>query len=382
MLKKRVSGLILALVVLGVFLRAEAGRTLPQLRIGLSSHPRAVVIDAPGGFKVVDLNTKRSIRILEPLIDFTVRPGSEGLKITGEGLWSKKIKISPLKSRWLLINNRKYPGSIKIIDEGKRLGLINTVDIESYVDSVVNFEVSASWPQAAIEAQAIVSRTYALSNLGRHGRQGYDLCDTIHCQVYGGLARQSKRSARIVRQSRGTIITYQGSPIQAYCHACSGGHTESPKNVWGSTKKTPYLCGVWDPYTKSSPHYDWELKISFAEIQKLLRKSGYPVGQVYGVRPHKISKTKRLVEVKIIHSKGSLVLNANRFRLIIGRNRFKSTMCSMRLLGKKMVFTGHGWGHGVGFCQWGAKGMAEKGYKTPEIIRHYFPGTRLRKDWD
>ena len=375
-------GLIFLLIIVQLVLKAEAARDVPWLRVGLSAQPRAVVVDAPGGFKVTDLTTKHSISVLEPLIDFTIIPGHNGLKIIGEGIWSKKIEIAPLRSEYLLINSRKYPGTIEIIDEGRKVSLVNTVDIESYVEGVVNFEVSANWPAAAIESQAIVARTYALANLGRHSRDGYDLCDTIHCQVYGGWTRESKRSAKIIRQSRGVIITYQGEAIQAYCHACSGGYTESPENVWNSGQRYPYLCGVWDPYTKSSPHYDWELKVPLTEIQKLLREKGYPVGEIYGVRPQRISETGRLIEVKIIHSKGDLVLNANKFRLLIGRNRFKSTLCKMRLLGDKMVFTGHGWGHGVGFSQWGAKGMAEKGYKTPEIIRHYFPGTRLEKRWE
>jgi stage II sporulation protein D len=241
---------------------------------------------------------------------------------------------------------------------------------------VIKWEISPSWPLEAVKAQAIVARSFAYANIGRHGEEGYDLCRSQHCQVYGGVESEDPRATMAVNLTRGKVITLGGKLINSIYHATCGGGTADASLVWGG-KDLWYLRGVRCRFCRYSPHHYWSCRISIEEIEGALRKKGLDVGKVRAIYPVKRDRFGRIQKLVIIHSKGRDVMGANAFRLAIGPEKVRSTLFTLQRSSDYFFFNGRGWGHGVGMCQWGAKGMAEDGFDYLDIIHHYYPDTEI-----
>lgn len=297
---------------------------------------------------------------------------------------SSPIRIVALANqRSIRINGRRYHDNILIRIKNGRLNVINELGIEDYIKGILPKEVSPKWPIESLKAQAIVSRTYALRNLKKHGSQGFDLCNTVHCQVYGGIESEQLRTNKAVEFTRGQVLTYNKKLAQALFHASCGGRTEVPNNVWNVNSRVPkYLEGVRDGFCKESPHHKWTKKISEVYLRGKLKKAGYNIGKISSIKILGRNKTGRATYLLIKNSYGKLKILAAKFRLAIDPWKVKSTMFSrIRKIGSDFEFSGRGWGHGVGMCQWGAKAMSDRRYKYKKILRYYFPGTRIER-WD
>ena len=308
-----------------------------------------------------------------------VKPLPGGIQI-GE----KKMETSVLditSSSYLKVNEREYRGKIKIIREsGQALTVINELGIEEYLYGVIREEISPAWPLEAVKAQAVAARTFALNQLGRHEEAGFDLCATTHCQVYGGASSEDPRSLAAVDKTQGEVLTYRGKLIYAPYHATCGGSTEDVTRVWSDLKRLPYLKGTRDGFCRDSPHYRWSARLSLREIEGALKIFGFKTGRIVSIAPLKQSRAGRISRLKINHSRGVLKVSANAFRLAVGPSLVRSTVFRMEKEGSGYLkFRGKGWGHGVGLCQWGARGMALKGYDYKEILRHFYPKTKINK---
>jgi stage II sporulation protein D len=149
-----------------------------------------------------------------------------------------------------------YRGVIEIrTAAGPGLNAINALDLESYVRGVVPNESPSSWPPAALEAQAVTARTYAITtDAGGRGFQQY--ADT-RSQMYRGYLSETPTTAAAISSTRGEIVTYNGSPVVTYFFSTSGGYTEDVENVFAGAAPEPWLRGVEDPYDNSSPYHRW-----------------------------------------------------------------------------------------------------------------------------
>jgi stage II sporulation protein D len=182
-----------------------------------------------------------------------------------------------------------------------RLGLlvVNKVGLDDYARGVIGNEMSPSWPQEALRAQAVASRSYALS---AGGGKGFDVYDDTRSQVYGGKGSESKATNRAVASTSDEVLHYHKQVITAFYFSTSGGQTESVQYVFGSSP-VPYLVGVKDPYDDASPFHRWTVRYSQREMQSKL--GGLFSGRLRKIRVTKTGDSPRIVRAKVIGSRGS-----------------------------------------------------------------------------
>jgi stage II sporulation protein D len=286
----------------------------------------------------------------------------------------------------------QHPGTevirVRITDAGGTR--VVTLPLDEYVLGCVRAEIM---PGALkddsslrfLQVQAIVSRSYALTNLGRHAKEGFDLCDGTHCQLYRpGRAGEHANdvASRAVRTTQGQVLTYQDRVVQALFHSECGGHTAAAEDVWGGDS-VPYLRPVPDWFCSRTHAGDWTFEASDAELRRALNAD--PVTSV-GDRLDRIDVTERdpagrAVLITVAGTRTPMV-RAEEFRSVMrrafGPRSIKSTWFTVTRQGSRFVFSGAGYGHGVGLCQAGAAERAKAGQPAAEILAHYFPGTRIK----
>lgn len=289
------------------------------------------------------------------------------------------------------LNGLPYRGKLILKPtSGGFLG-INEVGMEEYLRGVVPCEMGSGAPLEALKAQAVAARSYALANLGKHRREGYDLSSTTYDQVYRGVDSEDEMSDKAVAMTRGMVLEYHGKPIEARYHSTCGGKTADAREVF-SSNRIPYLRSVDDrgghlfkkkkPFCAASPHFKWSSVWKKNEFYGLIKKSlasFLGVDNPGRIKQIKIQKTKsgRVKVLTVITSKDSYRIYGDRVRGFLGG--LPSTKFDIVNKGNLVKLEGRGYGHGVGMCQWGAMGMAREGYDFKRILYHYYPGTRLRK---
>lgn len=294
---------------------------------------------------------------------------------------SYKLPIEFVSEKCFMVNGKIYRGNIIIADSPKGNNIINELKMEDYLKGILPKEASASWNPEALKAQAVISRTYALKNMGKHSKEGFDICSKVHCQVYGGASCESKNCNKAVCETDREVVLYKDELAQTFFHSSCGGHTEDPNFVWEWKTETPeYLKGVKDSYCKDNPHQTWTVTIPETEIREKLIKAGYKVGKIQKISTSGTTVAKAAKEIVIKHSKGTLKLNSYKFRCAVSADKIKSTLITnISSKNKNFTFEGKGWGHKVGLCQWGAKAMGDKGFTYKDILEFYYPKTKVGK---
>ncbi len=360
--------------------RKPSGKRLPQtiIRIGILPKKKAVCISSKERYEVIDVFTSEKIS-LETEKVYLIKPQTQGISV-GNHLLSSQIRFVPLSGDYgIKVDNRRYRDNIVIRKKNSHLTVINELGIEGYVCGIMTQEVSPLWPAESLKAQAVTARTYALKHMGKHSKQGFDLCATTHCQVFNGIQAEDLRTNQAVYATWGEVLTYQGRIAKTFCHSCCGGHTESESGAWGGAQSSPYLKGVICRFCKPAPHYQWERRLTLKYIENALKNKGYSVGKIKRLAISDRNDSGRVKKLKIVHSQGTLELRGSKFRAAMGYQVVRSSLFNLRMDGEGVKFVGRGWGHGVGFCQWGAKGMSLRGYNYKRILNYYYPHTRLEK---
>ncbi|MEA3506523.1 MAG: SpoIID/LytB domain-containing protein, partial [Elusimicrobiota bacterium] len=308
---------------------------------------------------------------------YPVEASAEGIDIAGQSLSDLMRIVSRDGDEFLTVNGRWYRDTVIIKKTAGGLTAINELGIDGYLFGVLPVEVSPGWPIESLKAQAVVSRTYVVNNIGKYENDGYDLSSDVFSQMYRGVEVENSKSNRAVAETAGRVLTYKGDLAKAYFFSSCGGYTASSKEVWGND--IPYMRGVTCPYCKDSPRYRWEEKVSPATIKEALNKRGYNIGDVKDIEFLSRADSGRIRDMVIVHSGGKTAITGHKFRMAVGPNIIKSTMMSIDRSKKNFLFYGRGWGHGAGMCQWGAKGQAEAGKSYKDILKFYFPGTEVKK---
>lgn len=353
------------------------------------------------------------------------------------GLWLEPTDGGPVDGSFRL-GQERYRGRLLIrpaTDAG--LQAINHLPLEIYLASVVGSEMPASWPQAALQAQAVAARTYALSQ--RRPAAPFDLKATVESQAYRGLASETDTTRAAVAATLGQVLMVQGGLIQAVFHSSSGGSTEDSGQVW--SRQLPYLVSVPD-FDDDSPVSRWRLRLEPEQLRRLFRETD-------GVRQIEVlarSGTGRIRRARVIGPAGSLDLSGGELRQRLG---LRSTLARFELqpvtppvamgaieralrrtwtseprglaaglrtlmeaasdplprpappppppalpatssastaaggaaaappVWYALVVEGRGFGHGVGMSQWGAFAMARQGSRYDQILRHYYRGAEI-----
>ncbi len=268
-------------------------------------------------------------------------------------------------------------------------GQIEEIALNEYVTGVVAAEMPAAFPVEALKAQAVAARTYVLKRLAAGGvvnreHPEADVCDDHHhAQAWLSQEQMKERWGVInyyrhyykIRQAvddtGNTVITYQGDLIDPLYHSTCGGRTENSGAVWKFD--IPYLKSVNCPY-ENNPKLVQTVSYTLAQAQKALGINLEAVPVSKGSAPMDTVEQTETGRVKTVRA-GDVDLPAVLVRERLG---LRSTNFSCRLQGDKLVFTTVGYGHGVGMCQYGAKGLAEHGYSYREILKHYYTGVEIQ----
>ena len=275
----------------------------------------------------------------------------------------------------------RNPQSVKVRSVSENV--TREMPLEEYLVGVLAAEASIETQPEALKAQAVISRTFALRNPGRHAREGFDFCSTTHCQRFTlPKVRQYDAARRAVAATRGEVLRDRsGNVIDAYFHAACGGVTANLETLWGVDAPI-YLRGVRDDFCSAMPHRRWEQTISASELAKALQSDERTnVGsQLRNLIVSKRDATGRAETVTLEGERMRSVRGWD-FKLIVGRSlgwqMVKSSRFEVERRGDHFVFRGSGFGHGLGLCQEGAHVMAERKMAYRQILSFYFPGTRL-----
>ncbi|MBA3376952.1 MAG: SpoIID/LytB domain-containing protein [Actinobacteria bacterium] len=308
--------------------------------------------------------------------------------------------------------------------------VVNEVATADYLASVVGAEVSSTWEQEALAAQAIAARTYLITHLRRH--RAYDLEGDVRDQEYGGTGTEADSTIRAVRRTAGVVATYRGAPIDALYSANAGGTTEDSENVYQNA--LPYLRSVASPadeVAKSSSwgrtSWEWTRELTLAQLRDHLAVRGIDVGTPERIELTQVAASGRALRATVAGSAGSRDIGKDQIRYYFGlrsslftveriagggvenveltdteRQRTLEAIGAERLgaiyrrivgadretnelrmagavyrLPDRFLFRGRGFGHGVGMSQWGAQGMAQAGASAEQILTHYYRGIAL-----
>lgn len=208
------------------------------------------------------------------------------------------------------INGKQYRGCLRFAVNGTVMTAVNVVDLEEYLYGVIPAEMPAPYGEEALKAQTLAARTYAMTKLNAHKSIGYELCDTINCQVYKGYSGENSKTNAIVDETEGEIICYNGTPIEAVFSASTGGYTENSENVWNSV--VPYLRAV--PEVGEYGNNTWTKTLTLSQLDSLLSAKGENIGSAQDIVITKISTGGRVQEMKIVGTSGSVTLTKENIR--------------------------------------------------------------------
>lgn len=360
------------------------------------------------------------------LVTIVLEPPTMSLALDGsERVTPGPVVVEPAAGGLALVAGKRYRGIAEVaFNSSARLAGINELPVEEYLYGVVPLELPpVPFPEVeAHKAQAVAARTFALANLGRRGRDGYDLLPTTTDQVYGGFDAEHPVSSRAVDDTRGVVATHGGSFISALYHSTSGGWTANSEDIFVTALL--YLRGVPDAergealghvptlevFTNHanpislralresdfesdwSKFHRWSFEWTEEEITRALR-SRFPSleGPVHEIRVVERSGSGRVLTVEFVPANATFVERKDGVRsalkFVDAEGNLRSLLSTLfyiapvtdprtkALIGFRAY--GGGWGHGVGMSQTGAVGMAQRGAPYAEILKHYYRGIEL-----
>ncbi|MCW5822047.1 MAG: SpoIID/LytB domain-containing protein [Cyanobacteria bacterium TGS_CYA1] len=266
-------------------------------------------------------------------------------------------------------NNRPYRGSLLLRIQGGKFQAINVVNLEDYLLSVLPSEMPSAWPLEALKAQSIAARSYAIANLNKHAKDGYDLGSGTEDQVYRGVLQEKERTNKAVQETTGLVMTHNNKVVPAFYHSSSAGFTEShPTNT-----KLGYLKSTHD-YDQSSPHSAWRATFSPSQLASAI---GPTVGRVLGVVAIERTESQRVKTLMLMGDMTNALVSGDSVRkaLKLPSTNF-NVICDSQ--SGNYVFSGQGFGHGMGMSQWGARSLAEHGWGAGEILHHFYKDVRVQ----
>jgi len=253
--------------------------------------------------------------------------------------------------------------------------VVAEVPIEAYVAAVVSREAAPRFHPEALAALAVAVRTYAVGAAAKPRDPAYDVVAGVEDQVFDGGNRVAAPFREAADRTRGMVVRYRGEIARTVYHSTCGGRTEDAGSVWG--KDVPYLRAQRCDDCADSPVYRWEYRMSETEGRRIAKELGVPPGKGLRIEVTGLTPTGRASRVRVACGGVSRELQAAEFRKAAGYAKVRSLKMEVVRVAGGWRFTGEGWGHGVGMCQFGANGMARRGAGFREILARYYPGTEL-----
>ncbi len=349
-----------------------------------------------------------------------------------EASFSLKDVTIGVDFHWERRETQTFRGSLRLVVEADRIWAINELDVESYLESVISSEMSATSSLELLKAHAVISRSWLLTQLQRrkekngnnffsfvkkddellrwHGREDhtlFDVCADDHCQRYQGITRAtSPMVARAVRETRGQVLTYDGELCDTRFSKCCGGQTEEFQYCWEDTPK-PYLTSVSCPFCRTAyeealqakethdthilkqvlndydqetpDFYRWEVSYTESELSQLVeRKTHLGLGDIRDLIPVERGKSGRIWKLRLVGSERTFTIGKElEIRRALSESHLYSSAFDVEHKDGLYIIRGKGWGHGVGLCQIGAAVMGEQGYPYSDILLYYYQGSQL-----
>jgi SpoIID/LytB domain protein len=353
----------------------------------------------------------------------TVRVACEGLDATLD--FPGMVEAAPAPQKRLQVKavefgkgfpwhgreDRSYRGRLVLTaDRDGRLAVVNAVDAETLLQGLVPSEIYVDAPAEALKAQAVAARGELFAKLGqRHTADPYMVCGDVHCQAYRGTLKEDPRTSRAVAATRGEMVFAGERLVDSVYSASCGGHTESGAAVWqgaghdylkgvpdGPDGVAPYPSGVTEDavaafvdrppaglfcgatrYGRES--FRWTRTVTAGEArQGVLDQTGIDVGPVKGLKVLERGVSGRVTRLEVRGDKASVTVSPE-LAIRKALSGLKSSLFVFTAGPGNFVFRGAGFGHGVGMCQNGAIGMADKGARYGDVLKHYFPGGEVVK---
>lgn len=302
-----------------------------------------------------------------------------------------------------------YEGTIRAYASASgTIDLVNLLPLETYLEGVVPHEIGEPGADAyaAVQAQAVAARTYAISRMRKNRERPFDVEAGVADQVYKGRDKQSRLASSAVRDTRGMVLQFDGKLCDTYYSATCGGHTSDIRTVWPDRTSAQYLYGTYDhdgkggdAFCAAARNFRWRYSFSGRELGAMIRQTipvalGIPadrVGDLIEVRVAGRTASGRVRRLDLVTSKGTIAVEGDRIRRVIMLNVQQGRILPSTLFDVETVmsggragrvsFVGGGNGHGVGMCQNGAIGMARRGYSYSMILGHYYPGGTVQSSY-
>ena len=373
-----------------------AQEDIVSVRLLRDASPRTMVISSEYPLQLFSGIGTSPILELPPREKLTLTTRTDRVYLTSEdgGIFATTLYIVPpegdktsseipeitieLPGKRPMISDRSYHGSLKIDVETRpspTLRIINYLPVENYVASVLSSEFGYTQLEGS-KALALCIRTLTLRHLTNQSGPEYAVPDNESWQVYKGTNPITPTAIQATQETFGQVLLYEDELIEAVYFASSGGFTANNEDVWNASEVVPYLRGREDEYDNESPHHIWNSAISRSDLLAHLSNE-YDLS-VTGFSIHDINKRDQRVRSILLSSSGNeqKIIPGNEFRHVVnrrfGRDRIKSTMFKINTQPGQYLFSGGGFGHGVGLNQWGALELSKQGWSYEEILNYYY----------
>ena len=334
---------------------AGAGETV-EIRVLLLESREPVEIRAPGSVHRIALARKT----LDLVVDG--RPSGTRWRPERDGPWQ--------------VGARRYRGGLDLRSESGRILVVNHVGLEDYVVATVGGEMPASWPDQALRAQAVATRTYALHQRERRRGAAWDVQASELSQVYRGIESEAAPTRRAAEATRGEILTHGGRPILAVFHSTAGGRTASAAEVWG--RDLPYLGSIEVEHEEDAPFTYWRTVFPPETLNGALANAlGTDFGPVERLEVDARSESGRVERIVARGRTRAIRLEQDQVRTFAETLGLRSRLFDIRSTPQGLAVVGSGYGHGVGMSQWGARELARRGASYQRILARFYPGARL-----
>ncbi|MES2177264.1 MAG: SpoIID/LytB domain-containing protein [Gemmatimonadota bacterium] len=374
------------------------------VRIGLADAVASVRVSSAGPWVIFAEDGRTPVALTQPGEKWLIE--REGLAVRAQREDSRPVSaregtvvVHPLDADGQIgFNGRRYRGDLVISATAAGLVVVNRLPMDDYLRGVVPLEIgsTSSRDVAAVEAQAVTARSYAVTHINSRAR--YDMRATVSDQVYGGAGVETNASNLAVQSTSGLVLLYGGQVVNAPYYSTCGGSTAEPQDVW-RTGPEPYLRRVSDQipgttrfYCDFAPRYRWtrtfgrdDLRQHVVKYMKSLGGNASTISSVRSVTVTDVTPAGRVSVLTIETDRGAITLRGNEMRsalrLASGELLYSTYFSVETVMGRDGVETltliGGGNGHGVGMCQAGAIGRARAGQDFRTILRTYYPGTTV-----
>lgn len=321
-----------------------------------------------GGRSLILKATKLGANVRNSKKDYGIH--DEITLIGKKGIFKRKKTTISLKLLTPKQKTRQYSGDLDILYKNKKLKLINKPPFQDYLAGVVEAESGTRAEPEYYKCQAIICRTYALKEWNKHKKDGFNLCDGVHCQAYKGIASANKDIRKAVSKTNGLVILDKdGQLISALFSANCGGQTNNSEDVWST--QVSYLRSRKDTYCTDQRQAHWEKTINLQDFKTLLKKNNIDLPAKMPIDSFAFKQANRLKHYTI--NQQQIKLTTIRYAL-----HLRSTFFEIEPMNNRLLFHGRGYGHGVGMCQEGAMNMAKKGKRYDDIIKYYYKDVKIR----